>query len=91
MDSSDSHGIDLLISRNLFQPGHFIPKFSSINWGLCVPDTCQADDVKKMIDSQLREINVTTNLIIEINVDDDNCIVKSDVGFKFNLSLIMVL
>ncbi|KAK6625957.1 hypothetical protein RUM43_006256 [Polyplax serrata] len=79
------------VSSTVDDPSHFIPRFSSINWGLCVPDTCPAEDVEKLIRFQLSEISETTNVLMNVSVLENNCVVKDNLKFELNGTVLGVL
>ena len=61
---------------NLFQPEHFIPRFTTLNWALCLPAACSAADARKTIEIALQPYNVTSGIKFSINVDPEMCYVK---------------
>ncbi|XP_047519290.1 O-acyltransferase like protein-like [Pieris napi] len=73
--------IDLLQGRNLIKgrvsdPGHFVPRFSTLSWGVCVPSPCHPDDVEAMIkDSTIRYEKLGISFNIE--VDEVDCHIQS--------------
>lgn len=60
----------------MFQPGHFIPKFTTINWALCLPAACSADDAERALESALEEYNGTAGIKFTTNVDSNMCYIK---------------
>lgn len=60
----------------MFQPGHFIPKFTTINWALCLPAACSANDAERALESALEEYNGTIGIKFTVNVDSNMCYVK---------------
>lgn len=60
----------------LFQPGHFIPKFTTINWALCLPASCSAEDAARTLESVLKVYNGTVGVKFTVNVDPNMCYVK---------------
>ncbi|XP_050308684.1 O-acyltransferase like protein-like [Anthonomus grandis grandis] len=57
----------------LEDPGHRVPRFSSINWALCVPNSCTPDDVRKGLKKTVRRILDGTELEVRYEVDPDMC------------------
>ncbi|XP_066254847.1 nose resistant to fluoxetine protein 6-like [Euwallacea similis] len=57
----------------LEDPGHRVPRFSSINWAVCVPDVCSAEDVRKGLKEAVREITKGTELEVRLEVDPLMC------------------
>jgi len=55
----------------LFQPGHRVPRFSTINWAVCVPSACSANDVTLQLE---HSVNNMTGLKIRVRVDPQMCV-----------------
>lgn len=75
----------------MFQPGHFIPRFTTINWALCLPAACSADDAKKAVEEALHPYNLTSGIKFSIDVDPDMCYVKQKTAQGFSKETIGVL
>ncbi|CAG4940144.1 unnamed protein product [Colias eurytheme] len=72
--------VDLLQGRNLIKsrvddPGHFVPRFSTLSWGLCVPSPCNADDVEIILKDAIKHYN-KLGISIRVQVDDNDCHVQ---------------
>lgn len=63
----------------LFQTGHFIPKFTTINWAICLPSACTAQDAEDILLYAISPYNMTTGLKISLDVKDDMCYTKKHV------------
>ena len=66
---------------NLFflpQPGHRIARFSTINWGFCIPASCCADDLAMSLTESLQTDLKDTAVTFRVKVDPDLCYVKED-------------
>ncbi|XP_046748456.1 uncharacterized protein LOC124412542 isoform X2 [Diprion similis] len=57
-------------------PAHFIPRFTTANWALCVPAACSPADVQSVIKDALSAYNESMGLRFSIGVDSDSCYVK---------------
>ncbi|XP_058803532.1 uncharacterized protein LOC131671260 isoform X2 [Phymastichus coffea] len=68
-----------LIRGNMRDPGHFVPKFTTINWALCLPAVCTAQDARKSIENALGSYNMTIGMKFMVDVDPDMCYVKPKV------------
>ncbi|KYQ48477.1 Nose resistant to fluoxetine protein 6 [Trachymyrmex zeteki] len=64
------------IRGNMHDPGHFIPKFTSFNWALCLPAACSAEDAEHALESTLKDYNGTVGIKFMVNVDPNMCYVK---------------
>ena len=60
----------------MFQPGHFIPRFTTVNWALCIPAACSAADARKFMAAALQPYNMTSGIKFSIDVDAEMCYVK---------------
>ncbi|KAL3280802.1 hypothetical protein HHI36_004033 [Cryptolaemus montrouzieri] len=57
----------------LEDPGHRVPRYSSINWALCVPDGCTSQDVQLAIQQNLGNLFRNTDLKIRSEVKSSMC------------------
>ncbi|RLU27575.1 hypothetical protein DMN91_001379 [Ooceraea biroi] len=64
------------IRGNMHDPGHLIPKFTTVNWALCLPAACSAKDAKHTLENALKDYNETVGITFTVNVDPDMCYVK---------------
>lgn len=64
------------IRASMRDPGHFIPKFTTINWALCLPAACSAKDAERALESALEDYNGTVGIRFTVDVDPDMCYVK---------------
>ncbi|XP_038213499.1 nose resistant to fluoxetine protein 6-like [Zerene cesonia] len=69
--------VDLLQGRNLIKsrvddPGHFVPRFSTLSWGLCVPSPCNADDAEIIIKDAIKHYH-KLGISIRVQVDENDC------------------
>lgn len=53
------------------QPGHRLPKFSTVYWGVCVPSSCSPHDVSSAVESAALKLHN-----VEVLVENDMCQVK---------------
>lgn len=73
--------VHLAQARNLFKsriddPGHFVPRFSTLSWGVCVPSTCGAEDVEVILRDAIKHYQYKTGISLRVKVDDDDCHVR---------------
>lgn len=57
------------------QPSHFFPRYSTINWGLCLPSACTHQDADHILESFIGPYN-STGIKLHINVNEENCYVR---------------
>ena len=73
------------------QPGHRLPRLSTINWALCVPSGCSAKDIKNVINHQLIMGFNAFDLEIETRLDEDMCQVKQTIQNSITKSTILTM
>lgn len=61
---------------SLFQPGHFIPKFTTVNWAVCLPAACSAEDARIVVEEALNDYNSTVGITFMVDVNPNMCYVK---------------
>ncbi|KAL6435944.1 hypothetical protein ACFW04_005652 [Cataglyphis niger] len=64
------------IRGSMRDPGHFIPKFTTVNWALCLPAACSAKDAERALESALEDYNGTVGIKFTVDVDPNMCYVK---------------
>ncbi|CAK9800907.1 Nose resistant to fluoxetine protein 6 [Anthophora plagiata] len=64
------------IRGSMRDPGHFIPKFTTVNWALCLPAACSAEDAQNVLEQALSEYNSTAGIKFTVDVDPNMCYVK---------------
>lgn len=47
-----------------------------MNWALCIPAACSAEDAENILVQSLNHYNSTTGIKFTVNVDPDMCYVK---------------
>ncbi|XP_065345573.1 nose resistant to fluoxetine protein 6-like isoform X1 [Cloeon dipterum] len=63
-----AHSYDVIRS-NFSDPGHRIPRYTTINWGLCVPSSCNAKDVEEGLRDTLSVLDSLPELKLAVHVD----------------------
>lgn len=66
------------------QPGHRVPRFSTINWAVCVPSSCTPNDVELVIKDYVARFMQDTGINVKVKVDKEMCQVK-DINWIENL------
>ncbi|KAF7409428.1 hypothetical protein HZH68_003809 [Vespula germanica] len=64
------------IKGNMHDPGHFIPRFTTINWALCLPAACTAKDAEISLIDALSYYNSTSGIRFTVDVNPDMCYIK---------------
>ncbi|XP_058797973.1 nose resistant to fluoxetine protein 6-like [Phymastichus coffea] len=62
---------------NITDPGHRVPRFSTVSWAVCAPSGCSARDVEASLKHSLVRHTEDTGLKITVRVDADMCQVES--------------
>ncbi|XP_016953026.1 O-acyltransferase like protein [Drosophila biarmipes] len=57
-------------------PGHRVPRYSLINWGLCVPSGCSARDVEYSVAEFLANQTAATGITFNVRVEPQMCQVR---------------
>ncbi|XP_065364375.1 nose resistant to fluoxetine protein 6 [Calliphora vicina] len=68
----------LLQSHGPFQsefddPGHRVPRYSLINWGICVPSSCSNKDVEYSVKEILKNMTASTGITFKVRVEPQMC------------------
>ncbi|GBP56370.1 Nose resistant to fluoxetine protein 6 [Eumeta japonica] len=67
-----------LFTSDLDDPGHRVPRFSSVQWGVCVPSACGAHDVRAALAHRLAPALAAAGLQLEVRLDEQMCQVLED-------------
>ncbi|XP_076289721.1 uncharacterized protein LOC143213594 isoform X2 [Lasioglossum baleicum] len=75
------HAVNTMLSRYIFRstmrdPGHFAPRSTTINWGVCIPAACSAESAKEIVEQALSPYNSTTGITFNVGVDPKMCYTK---------------
>ncbi|XP_073983636.1 nose resistant to fluoxetine protein 6-like isoform X2 [Rhodnius prolixus] len=62
----------------LDDPGHRVPRFSSVHWAVCVPKSCTPKDVEKSIVNVAESLSAGTGLKANVKVVPEMCQIASD-------------
>lgn len=60
------------------QPGHRVPRFFLINWGICVPSSCSHKDVEYSVKEFLNNMTQSTGVSFKVRVEPKMCQVKEN-------------
>lgn len=63
-----------------FQCGHRTPRFSHINWAVCIPSSCTHQDLEFGIKAYLAKYSENSDIEIAIKVDAEMCQLRQDVN-----------
>ncbi|XP_055682910.1 nose resistant to fluoxetine protein 6-like [Lutzomyia longipalpis] len=71
----------LLQSHSAFRsefndPGHRVPRFSTINWALCVPSGCSHTDIELSLLEYAKEFTAATKIDLKVRIDKEMCQTK---------------
>ncbi|XP_043275133.1 nose resistant to fluoxetine protein 6 isoform X2 [Venturia canescens] len=61
---------------NMSDPGHRLPRFSTVNWAVCTPAACSSKDVEVSLRETIAKHTLDTGLKIRVQVDKDMCQVQ---------------
>lgn len=57
----------------VLQPGHRVPRYSTMNWAVCVPSSCSHNDVELSLKHFIESYTNGTGISIEIRVAEEMC------------------
>jgi len=73
----------------IIQPGHRVPRFSTINFGVCVPSSCSSNDVEIAMKHYTESFTDGTGVKLAVRVETEMCYMsdnewmsKLDLGTK---------
>lgn len=65
--------------RNEFNdPGHRVPRYNIINWGICVPSSCKPQDVEYAVKEFLTNMTISTGVSFKVRVEPQHCQIKQN-------------
>ncbi|XP_067638010.1 nose resistant to fluoxetine protein 6 isoform X2 [Eurosta solidaginis] len=59
-------------------PGHRVPRYSLINWGICVPNACTHQDVEYTVKEYLNNATQSTGISFQVRVEPKMCQVRDN-------------
>lgn len=59
-------------------PGHRVPRYSLINWGICVPHACSYQDVEYTVKEYLSNLTSSTGITFQVRVEPKLCQVRDN-------------
>ncbi|EAT43759.1 AAEL004824-PA, partial [Aedes aegypti] len=63
------------IKSTLNDPDHFLPRFTTINWGICLPAACSYEDAGSIVKNFVKPYN-TTGIKLFLEIEEGNCHVR---------------
>ncbi|KFB49396.1 AGAP000520-PA-like protein [Anopheles sinensis] len=63
------------IKSTLNDPDHFLPRFTTINWGICLPAACTFEDAANIVKHFVRPYN-STGIKLFLELEEGNCHVR---------------
>ncbi|KAK6625956.1 hypothetical protein RUM43_006255 [Polyplax serrata] len=67
-----------MLTNNIFDEGHRIPKFETFVWGVCVPSSCSSRDIEAALGYKLKKISKGSPLSFQMSINDEMCYVKEE-------------
>ncbi|XP_033228277.1 O-acyltransferase like protein-like [Belonocnema kinseyi] len=61
---------------NMTDPGHRVPRYSTINWAICTPAACSHHDVESSLRHTIAKYSPQTGIKISVKVDREMCQVQ---------------
>ncbi|XP_053678534.1 nose resistant to fluoxetine protein 6-like [Anopheles nili] len=63
------------VKSTLNDPDHFLPRFTTINWGICLPAACSFEDAGSIVEHFVRPYN-STGIKLFLELEEANCHVR---------------
>ncbi|XP_058064194.1 nose resistant to fluoxetine protein 6 isoform X2 [Anopheles bellator] len=79
-DLAQAHG---MLRSSLHDPGHRVPRFSTVHWALCVPAGCTAADVQLSLGEFLQAYINDTGIGTEVKVSPALCQTKHHIWREY--------
>jgi hypothetical protein len=67
-----------VFKSDYFKYGHRTPRFSHINWAVCIPSTCTNKDLENGIKSYFRQYSSSSDIIFDVKIDVEMCQIKQE-------------
>uniref|UniRef100_A0A336N027 CSON009625 protein n=1 Tax=Culicoides sonorensis TaxID=179676 RepID=A0A336N027_CULSO len=67
-----------MFKSNFNDPGHRVPRFSTVNWGVCVPSSCTYLEVESAMTEYMKNFTEGTGVSMKVRVDKEMCQVKEN-------------
>ncbi|XP_063973444.1 O-acyltransferase like protein isoform X1 [Diachasmimorpha longicaudata] len=61
---------------NLSDPGHRVPRFSTVQWAICAPSSCTSQDVETSLRATISKYTSHTGINVTVKVDREMCQVQ---------------
>ncbi|KAG8222358.1 hypothetical protein J437_LFUL015954 [Ladona fulva] len=78
-----------MLKSNITDPGHRLPRFSSINWAFCIPSSCSATDLQKSVQDVLNNHSSSFEMSLSVTVNPQMCYTKH--SWKSNIDIPTVI
>ncbi|XP_053699469.1 uncharacterized protein LOC128746446 [Sabethes cyaneus] len=82
------------IKSTLNDPDHFLPRFTTLNWGICLPAACSFEDAGSIVKNFVKPYN-TTGIKLFLEIEEGNCHVRQNASwpklFRDNWQLVASL
>ncbi|PSN54850.1 hypothetical protein C0J52_12406 [Blattella germanica] len=79
------------INSNFNHPGHRVARFSTVNWGFCIPSSCTSEDLEDYLKETLQSQLPDREISVKVKVDANMCYVQDPQPFSLGTKLTIVL
>ncbi|KAL1132309.1 hypothetical protein AAG570_010265 [Ranatra chinensis] len=69
-------------------PGHRVPRYSSMHWGVCVPKSCAPEDVENSLKKFADSVTQGTGLKATVQVNPEMCQVQTNEGLPYSTKFV---
>ncbi|KAJ9593680.1 hypothetical protein L9F63_014775, partial [Diploptera punctata] len=78
------------ISGTVNDTGHRISRFTTINWGFCIPSSCTAQDLSDSLINNLKTKLMDTGINFKIKVNPNMCYIKDYLPISIETKLTII-
>ncbi|KAJ4446693.1 hypothetical protein ANN_13390 [Periplaneta americana] len=72
-------------------PGHIIPKFTTMRWGFCIPASCSSEDLTVSLTESLEALIGDADVSYSLKVDPDLCYIQDSRSFSTGTKLTVLI
>ncbi|XP_069696140.1 nose resistant to fluoxetine protein 6-like [Periplaneta americana] len=76
-----------LVVSTVHDPGHAIPRFTTMTWGFCIPASCSSEDLTVSLTESLEALIGDADISYSLKVDPDLCYIQDSRSFSTGTKL----
>ncbi|XP_069696137.1 uncharacterized protein [Periplaneta americana] len=79
------------VVSTVHDPGHIIPKFTTMTWGFCIPASCSSEDLTVSLTESLEALIGDADVSYSLKVDPDLCYIQDSRSFSTGTKLTLLI